>query len=144
MSTAGTVKEHPKAGQDDLVWGHSFIWSPDHPLESDLFPLLYSYDELATAALDRLDELAPSGTKGWRCPHVEGPGQRDLYALLEKHAPGDPLLGKLWKEITTVPEWADWEQIARGQRLLYRYNGQILLGVSPETSAHPTLMHVYL
>lgn len=116
-------------GEQDTVYGHEFTWTDDHPGEADIAHLLYSYDELATTALDRLDEIAPPQTKGWRCPGAEGPGQRDLYALLEEHASEDPVLSKLWAEITTVPEWVDWDQIARGQRLLYQYNGQILLGL---------------
>lgn|SRR5687767_7100089 len=115
---------------EDIVYGHKFKWTSIHPSEADISHLLYSYDELATTALDRLDEIAPPETKGWRCPHAEGPGQRDLYALLQKHAAEDPVLEKLWEEVTAVPDWVDWEQIARGQRLLYKYSGQVLFGVS--------------
>lgn len=132
----------PLPGKEDTVWGHTFTWTDAHPSESDISHLLYSYDELATTALDRLDEIAPPASKVWRCPGAEGPGQRDLYSLLEEHADKDPVLSKLWEEITTVPEWVDWEQIARGQRLLYQYNGQILLGVSSNTisdSTSPTI-----
>ena len=120
----------PLQNEQSTVYGHTFTWTHAHPRESDIQHLMYSHDELATTALDRLDELSPPKSKGWRCPAGEEGGKRDIYNLLEKHAAEDPVLGKLWKEINTVPEWVDWEQIARGQRLIYKYGGQILLGVS--------------
>lgn len=113
-----------------LVWGHKFNWTSDHKTESEIANLRYGYDKLATDALDRLDDISPPKSKSWKCPHGSGEGQRDLYALVQEHATSDELLGKLWDEISTVPEWVDWEQIERGQRVVDQFNGQILLGVS--------------
>ncbi|KAH8714354.1 hypothetical protein BGZ61DRAFT_530986 [Ilyonectria robusta] len=112
-----------------LVWGHKFNWTSDHKTESEIANLRYSYDKLATDALDRLDDISPPKSKSWKCPHGSGEGQRDLYALVQEHATSDELLGKLWDEISTVPEWVDWEQIERGQRVVDQFNGQILLGL---------------
>lgn len=113
-----------------VVWGYKFNWTADHKTESEIANLRYSYDKLATDALDRLDDISPPKSKSWKCPHGSGEGQRDLYALVQEHATSDELLGKLWNEISTVPEWVDWEQIERGQRIVDQFNGQILLGVS--------------
>lgn len=113
-----------------LVWGHQYRWTPQHQTAPELRHLLYSYDEVANDALDRIDEISPPLTKGWKCPHASGPGQRDIYALLQEHAPHDKTLGKLWYEVTNVPDWVDWEQIQRGQRVVYQFSGPILLGVS--------------
>ncbi len=55
--------------------------------------------------------------------------ERDLYALLKEHASSDEVLGKLWNQVSTVPDWVDWDQIARGQRVVYQYHGQMLSGV---------------
>ena len=112
------------------VWGHEFYWTSKHKTAPEISHLLYSYDKLATDALDRLDEFSPPTSKAWRCPHGAGDGQRDLYVLLQKYADSDEVLGQLWEEVSTVPEWVDWEQIERGQRVVYQYSAQILLGVS--------------
>lgn len=116
------------------VWGHKFNWTPKHQTGPEINHLLYSYDKLATEALDRLDYFSPPSTKGWKCPHGSGPGQRDLYQLLKKYSDSDEVLGQLWKEASTVPEWVDWEQIERGQQVVYQFSGQILFGVSHTTS----------
>ncbi|KAH6950515.1 hypothetical protein DER45DRAFT_636688 [Fusarium avenaceum] len=111
------------------VWGHKFNWTSDHQTAPEIAHLLYSYDKLATDALDRLDYFSPPTSKGWKCPHGSGPGQRDLYELLKKHADSDEILGKLWNEASTVPEWVDWDQIQRGQQVVYQFSGQIMFGL---------------
>ncbi|KAF4979408.1 hypothetical protein FZEAL_4385 [Fusarium zealandicum] len=123
---------HPAASEVDdarLVWGHRFNWTTKHQTAPEIAHLLYSYDKLATDALDRLDDISPPTSKGWKCPHGAGDGQRDLYQLLQEHSGSDEVLGQLWNEASTVPDWVDWEQIERGQRVVYQYNGQILLGL---------------
>ncbi|KAF5538250.1 latex clearing [Fusarium mexicanum] len=112
-----------------IVWGHSFNWTSGHKTTEELDHYLYSYDKLATDALDRLDLISPPTTKGWKCPHGSGPGQRDIYELLKKHASSDEILGQLWEEATTIPEWVDWDQIQRGQQVVYQFSGQILFGL---------------
>ncbi|KAM0430479.1 hypothetical protein ACHAPT_005826 [Fusarium lateritium] len=121
----------PISGFDDprTVWGHDFNWTSKHKTAPEIAHLLHSYDKLATDALDRLDDISPPTSKAWRCPHGAGDGQRDLYVLLQKYADSDEVLGQLWEEVSTVPEWVDWEQIERGQRVVYQYSGQILLGL---------------
>ncbi|KAM5342964.1 hypothetical protein ACJ41O_013930 [Fusarium nematophilum] len=121
----------PNSGVDDarIVWGHKFNWTTKHQTAPELAHFLYSYDKLATDALDRLDDISPPTSKGWKCPHGAGDGQRDLYLLLQKHAGSDEVLGQLWNEASTVPEWVDWEQIERGQKVVYQFSGQILLGL---------------
>ncbi|KAM0404951.1 hypothetical protein ACHAQC_000013 [Fusarium culmorum] len=111
------------------VWGHKFNWTHNHQTGSEINHLLYSYDKLATDALDRLDYFSPPSSQGWKCPHGSGPGQRDLYELLKKYANSDEILGQLWKEASTVPEWVDWEQIERGQQVVYQFSGQVLFGL---------------
>ncbi|KAL1305055.1 hypothetical protein AAFC00_001993 [Neodothiora populina] len=58
------------------------------------------------------------------------PPARDLYELLKRHAGEDEVLSKLWKELNTVPEWVDWDQISRGQDVFYRYGGANLTGLA--------------
>ena len=120
-------------GDDDtrVVWGHKFKWTAAHLTTPQITHLLYTYDKLATDALDRIDCISPPKSKSWSCPHGSEKGQRDLYALLKEHAAEDGVLSELWKEVSTVPEWVDWQQIERGQRVVNQFSGQILLGVSP-------------
>ena len=63
-------------------------------------------------------------------PAAAPPKRRDLYALVKQHAATDPAIGALWKQVTTVPEWVDWDQIARGQDVFYRYGGPCLTGLA--------------
>jgi hypothetical protein len=55
---------------------------------------------------------------------------RDLYALLKEHHASNAKLDQLWQEVNTIPDWVDWEQIARGQDVFYRYGGPALTGLT--------------
>lgn len=109
-------------------------------------PLKSSYDVLAEECLDRLNAISPPqlgslprnsneklatvpGTTEEKKEPLPVP-KRDLYALLEEHHESDPKLDELWREINTVPDWVDWEQINRGQDVFYRYGGPALTGLT--------------
>lgn len=49
---------------------------------------------------------------------------------MKEHAETDETLQKFWKQVTTVPDWVDWEQIERGQDVFYRYGGANLTGLA--------------
>ncbi|KAF4624441.1 hypothetical protein G7Y89_g13727 [Cudoniella acicularis] len=103
-------------------------------------PLKYSYDILGEECLNRLDEISPSATgelprNQSRVPNTEKekeerPKKRDLYESLKEHHDEDEKLGQLWRELNTIPEWVDWEQIARGQDVFYRYGGVALTALA--------------
>ncbi|KAI9640074.1 hypothetical protein NHQ30_011476 [Ciborinia camelliae] len=103
-----------------------------------MHPMKFSYDVLAEECLDRLDKISPP-TSGElprnrsRFPNdkkgEENP-KRDLYALLRDHSSEDEKLGELWKEVNTIPDWVDWNQIGRGQEVFYRYGGAALTGLA--------------
>jgi hypothetical protein len=103
----------------------------------EMHPLKYSYDVLGEECLNRLDAISPPTTgelprSRSRTPgkaSAEPPPKRDLYALLRDHAPEDEKLGELWEEVNTIPDWVDWDQIARGQDVFYRYGGVALTAV---------------
>lgn len=113
-----------------------------------MHPLKYSYDVLADECLNRLDAISPPVTvelprSRVRLPDkekAEKPVKRDLYALLRDHASEDEKLSQLWEEVNAIPEWVDWEQIARGQDVFYRYGGVALTAVQ---ISFPTLMSSY-
>lgn len=118
------------------AWGYTFQWTSEHWSSEYMRPLKYSYDTLAEECLEKLDEISPpfdsqlprnqnrSTNKAASLP------KRDLYSLLQKHELEDEKLHQLWTEVNTVPEWVDWDQIARGQDVFYRYGGMALTAVS--------------
>jgi hypothetical protein len=108
----------------------------------------HSYDVLAEECLDRLNAISPPekgtlprndsnratlssvpGTEEEKKEPLPVP-KRDLYALFEEHRESDPKLAELWRQVNTVPEWVDWEQIGRGQDVFYRYGGPALTGLT--------------
>ncbi|KAG9256399.1 uncharacterized protein F5Z01DRAFT_680338 [Emericellopsis atlantica] len=108
------------------TYGHKFIWTAQHPDISELRKGLYTYDTLASEAIDRIDAISPPvPNNGQKCPM----GQRDLYGLLLEHREKDETLNKLYHEITDIPDWVDWAQIERGQRVVKQYHGQAILGL---------------
>lgn len=101
--------------------------------------MIYTYDELATSCLDRLDDLSsPSPRAKTRSDAKEADGSSgpereqppdDLYELLRARAPEDEKLQQLWRQVSTVPDWVDWAQIERGQKVFYRYAGPCIIGL---------------
>lgn len=104
-----------------------------------MHPLKFSYDVLGEECLDRLDEISPptSGELPRNQSRIPSKGngesgpKRDLYSILKEHASEDAKLGELWEEVNTIPAWVDWDQIARGQDVFYRYGGAALTAVRP-------------
>ncbi|KAL1884392.1 hypothetical protein VTK73DRAFT_86 [Phialemonium thermophilum] len=117
------------------VWGYDFEWTSRHQTGEEMRPLIYSYDNLATECLDRLDRFSSKQqrpTKGPADGHSKSPdsARRCLYEILQDHVADDDILKQLWTRVTTVPEWVDWEQIERGQQVFYRYAGPIVVALT--------------
>ncbi|KAI3319212.1 hypothetical protein HD806DRAFT_296288 [Xylariaceae sp. AK1471] len=128
------------SSQEELVegawherWGVRFKWTSEHLTPKQLEPMIYTYDTVATEAVEKLDEIVPppyamspphdENIEGAIKPNGEKKPRRDLYELMQEYAPKNKKIGKLWIEINTVPEWVDWEQIERGQKVFFRYGG---------------------
>ncbi|KAK5131595.1 hypothetical protein BJ546DRAFT_1011364 [Cryomyces antarcticus] len=125
-------------------WGYTFELTDEHLTEEECYPLKHSYDVLAEECLDRLNEISPPPRSALprnngkyaekeQVPRDKGAQKaprRDLYALLRDHADTDEKLGQLWREVNTVPDWVDWDQIERGQDVFYRYGGAALTGLA--------------
>ena len=127
-------------------WGYTFHLTPEHLTPEEMKPMKLSYDRLGEQALDRLNLISPPprsalprNTKQFATPGAHegesnfatGPmPKRDLYLLLREHAAKDDVLGQLWLEVNTVPDWVNWDQIARGQDVFYRYGGPALTGLA--------------
>ncbi|CAK3988438.1 hypothetical protein DOTSEDRAFT_67581 [Lecanosticta acicola] len=121
-------------------WGYRFELTPEHLTPEECEPLKHSYDVLAEQVLDRLNQISPpepvkresirDEEKEKEGEKAKEKGRRDLYKILQEHKDEDELLGRFWDEVSTVPEWVDWEQIQRGQDVFYRYGGACLTGLA--------------
>ncbi|KAI0181486.1 hypothetical protein GGR52DRAFT_567709 [Hypoxylon sp. FL1284] len=117
-------------------WGMRFKWTPEHLTPEELQPLKHTYDTVATDAVERLEEILSSSCtnnlprEDGDTPPVENKPRRDLYELVQKHAATDEKIGRLWTEVNTVPDWVDWEQIERGQKVFYRYGGAAITALT--------------
>ena len=130
-------------------WGYTFDQTPEHLTPEASHPLKFSYDTLGEECLDILNEISPvearPATKFAEAPLLNDPAlqgnqavkskppprpKRDLYQILVDNKDQHPKLQKLWSEVTTVPSWVDWDQIARGQDVFYRYGGATLTGLA--------------
>ena len=131
-------------------WGYTFQITPEHLTPEQTHPLKYSYDTLGEEALKKLDALSssshyvasretspiikePSGVQsksslGSKDKKSTAVPKKDLYVLLRDNAQTDDVLGKLWSEANTIPSWIDWDQVARGQDVFYRYGGYVVPG----------------
>ncbi|KAI0436685.1 hypothetical protein F4803DRAFT_566667 [Xylaria telfairii] len=104
-------------------WGVKFKWTSEHTTPQQLETLIHSYDRVATEAVERLDDIAPPHTKAPPKADEEQKPCRDKYELLQEYASKDEKIKRLWIEVNTVPEWVDWDQIERGQKIFFRYGG---------------------
>lgn len=119
-------------------WGYTFDLGPDHLTPEQAEPLKHSYDVLGEEALDALNELSPPGSTIFHAsssdkdlkPDAKTKPRRDLYLLLKDNYHKHPKLQQLWDEVNSIPEWVDWDQIARGQDVFYRYGGATLTGLA--------------
>ena len=129
------------------AYGYTFQLTENHLTPEQMEPMKHSYDLLGEQAWERLNIISPppssalprnspsrhSSTNGEKTAKTSGESfepTRDLYQLLRDNADKDEVLGKLWAEVNTVPPWVDWEQIARGQDVFYRYGGPNLTGLA--------------
>lgn len=96
-------------------WDYQFEWTDEHLPHSEFEPLTRTCDSLADECSEVLDRIiADSDDSGT-------PLRADRYALLRDHHESHPALDELWRQINTVPEWVDWDQIHRGQDIFWRY-----------------------
>jgi hypothetical protein len=119
-------------------WGVRFKWTSKHLTPEQLEPLVRSYDTVATEAVEKLEDIISLYTKSLPKdvntertikPNEEKNPRWDLYELIQEHASKDEKIGNLWTEINTIPEWVDWDQIERGQKIFFRYGGPAMTTV---------------
>ena len=120
-------------------WNYQFEETPDHLTPEQAYPLKYSWDKLADEALDRLNEIPPPPLKALPrnssrpTDKLKNDGvlpRRDLFQILQENHASNPTLSKFWEQENRVPEWVDWAQIERGQKVFYRYGGASINGLA--------------
>ena len=105
-------------------WGYTFLLTNEHLSSQEAQKLRSSCDKLADQALVELKSLtmandsqvySPAWPEAQRDQRHSPNNTPDLFALLRDNAGKNEVLGKLWNEVTSIPEWVDWEQLAAGQ-----------------------------
>lgn len=74
------------------------------------------------------------------CHSFSPPRQGDLLEELREGSQTDPVLHQFWSNRRKVPDWVDWAQLERGQRVFHRYilasiTGFVLQGFVAENSS---------
>ena len=123
-------------------WGYVFKWTPEHIPAAEIAAQKKQYDELGSAALERLLEIGNAQTASAGEKGAAAPRRPDLYATLKEHHGDDAVLRRFWEQTHAVPDWVDWEQLRRGQRVFYRYSMLMIVGLAfqgflGETSVSP-------
>lgn len=108
----------PQVGDIIKMWDHQFQWTELHQTPSELAPLRHTVDDLADAALKELELKSKGGAFEALQEAVNSP-DRQRYQSCHK----------LYDQITTVPEWVDFDQIARGQDVFYGFAGPAFTGL---------------
>jgi len=122
-------------------WGYTFQLTPEHLTPERAHPMKYTYDVLGEECFQILNQLDPPATRpdsakgeAERSTKDEKPAlpkpTRDFYVLLRDNKDKHEKLQQLWDEVTMIPDWVDWDQIARGQDVFYRYGGATLTGLA--------------
>ncbi|KAH8677359.1 hypothetical protein BX600DRAFT_506405 [Xylariales sp. PMI_506] len=117
-------------------YGYRIKWGPKHMTDEQLRPLIFSYDKVATEACDALDEIVPPVMPAPRksIEHTVEPKDikkhRDIWKLVQEHSKADPRVAKIWDEVNTVPDWVDWDQLERGQKIFWRYGGPAMTALT--------------
>ncbi|KAJ8603459.1 hypothetical protein MRB53_042156 [Persea americana] len=108
----------PKIGDWVRLWDHEFQWTSSHQLPQELAPLRHACDDLADQCLQELE--IKLGVDAYE--HL-----REKVTGLDKEK--YPRSLEFWKQLHTLPEFVDFEQIRRGQDVFFRYIGAALTGL---------------
>ncbi|KAL4904635.1 hypothetical protein BDW74DRAFT_168249 [Aspergillus multicolor] len=102
-----------KLGDKVTVCNYTFTWTEKHLSKEQLEPLRYQHDTLADLAMERIQSFRREDIAANAIP------TKDNYEILREHHQNDPTLAEFWTQTHTVPDWMDWDQLAKG--FVYRY-----------------------
>jgi len=93
------------------VYDYKFERTPNHLSDEQLESYRWSYDDIASKAIERLEERRIEQKDS------DNAYKAELYQKLREEAEKgeDPLVAKFWSRAHEVPDWVDWDAIARGQ-----------------------------
>ncbi|KAG0214789.1 hypothetical protein BGX28_001424 [Mortierella sp. GBA30] len=111
MAPFAAITETLEPGQRFVYWDYDIMWTENHLPASRLEPLRSLGDTLADDAMEAL--------------HINA-GEDALQALLAytarpEHEQSSPAPRELLKQVVTIPDWVDWNQLQRGQQVYWRY-----------------------
>ncbi|KAF9361377.1 hypothetical protein BGX26_003889 [Mortierella sp. AD094] len=98
-----------KPGDLFRCWDHEAIWTEDHIHASCLEALRKVGDELADDALLALNVK----------PDQDAYKAFVSYVARPESEQESPAPGLLMEQLMTIPEWADWESMRRGQEVFW-------------------------
>lgn len=98
---------------------YDFHLNDNHLSRDDIESLKQRCDRVGDAALAKLQDHSKGSSTGFRLDH---------YALLQEHHESHAALRELWDQAYHVPEWVDWAQLERGQKVFWRYGFANLIG----------------
>ncbi|KAK3841334.1 MAG: hypothetical protein J3R72DRAFT_445255 [Linnemannia gamsii] len=105
------LSETLEPGQRFQYWDYEGMWTDKHLPSSRLEPLRMIGDPLADDAVEALKvKKGQDALKALR-EYISRPESEQ-----ESQAPA-----LLMKQLMTVPEWVDWEQVRRGQEVYWKY-----------------------
>ncbi|KAF8947337.1 hypothetical protein BGZ47_009524 [Haplosporangium gracile] len=105
------ISETLEPGQRFQYWDYDIMWTEKHLPASRLEPLRMIGDVLADNALEALQvKTGEDALKALR-----------EYTARPKSEQESLAPGLLMKQLMTVPEWVDWDQVKRGQEVYWRY-----------------------
>jgi hypothetical protein len=131
-----------KIGEAEYKYAnYHFRWTNLHIPKGQMLPLQYEYDQLGSSVVEKLQNISQKQKQdGYEAAS-------DMYTLLRDHHNEDPVLQTFWDEVHTVPDWVDWDQVARGQKFFYRYAmanivGFALQGFVGENTASASVVEI--
>lgn len=117
-------------------WNYDFRWTPEHLTQEQMQPLRHTMDNLASDCIEPLARLASDGkTLENSKPNLM---KLDMYALLRDNYEKHEALTRLWEQTNIIPDWVDWAQIERGQKVYYRYGHSMGIAVGHFACLHDT------
>ena len=96
-------------GQRIVFWDYDIMWTENHISASRLEPLRMIGDALADNALEALKIQ----------PGEDAVAALKAYVARPESEQESPAPKLLMDQLMTIPDWVDWEQVRRGQKVYW-------------------------
>lgn len=124
-------------------------------LTSDILKQGYISEDQRHCLRNQCDTHADAILSMIQCRRKEGSEpsatrqRHDLYIDLQEGSKDNDTMAKFWTQVNTTPDWVDWSQLERGQRVFHRYilasiTGFVLQGFIAENSTAAGVVEVLI